>query len=339
MADAGLMFAERSEEDQVEALRGLAQRALGAWNRSGCRAFLLKYRENAVFRVVDEAAPIGVLRVHRPGYRSDAAIRSEVAWVRSLAASGFETPTIFDCEDGDVLVTRCSDGVPEPRQCDLMAWVDGSPLGSLERGVDLDAEMLRDTYRRIGELAARLHEHAAAWEHPADFERPCWDIDALIGESPAFGRFWETDLLSSEQRSVLLRARDRAREHLAGIGPARQLIHGDLIPDNVLVDGDHLHVIDFDDCGWSWRLCELVTSVFPLLTSGGFETGLAGYLEGYRSVREYPDEELEYLTSLVVARGLSYLGWPIGRPEIHSQRRGFQQFAAAACELAAAYVE
>jgi hypothetical protein len=48
--------------------------------------------------------------------------------------------------------------------------------------------------------------------------------------------------------------------------------------------------------------------------------GLEGYLDGYRRVRSFPEYELAWLPDLLVARGLSYLGWPVGRPEIHSMR-------------------
>lgn len=253
--------------------------------------------------------------------------------MRALAADGIATPLVLDTRDGDVLAVAAAPGVPEPRQCDLIGWVEGRPLGSLERGVDLDADGVRAAYVTIGALAARLHAHADRWEIPDDFARPAWDVDSLVGDAPVFGRFWELDVLDDEPRAILLRARDRVRERLQELGPVRQLVHGDLIPDNVLVDGERLNVIDFDDCGWSWPLFELATSVFPLLVSGGFDAGLEGFLGGYATVRPFPESELQLLPDMLVARGLSYLGWPVGRPEIHSQKRGMKDFAAAAVEM------
>lgn len=326
-------FAQRSEAEQVAALLELGRAALPAWGRDDAPLGLIKYRENTVFRVGDPERPHAAMRIHRPGYRSDVQVRSEVAWMRALAASGIATPAVLDTRDGDVLVIAAAEDVPEPRQCDLIGWVEGRPLGSLERGVDLDADGVRAAYATIGALAARLHEHANGWTPPPEFARPAWDIASLVGNTPAFGRFWELDVLDDDQRTILLRARDRVRLQLEALGPPRQLIHGDLIPDNVLVDGVRLNVIDFDDCGWSWPVCELATSVFPLLVSGGFDAGLAGFLAGYGEVRVFPPEELELLPSVLVARALSYLGWPVGRPEIHSQRRGMKEFAAAAVEM------
>jgi Ser/Thr protein kinase RdoA (MazF antagonist) len=313
-------FAALEQEEQVTRLARLAERALGAWSLPAPRVALLKYRENAVFSVTASDGRRAVLRVHRPRYRSNTDIRSEFAWMRALAGSGVPTPAVIETRGGDVLATVAGDGVPEPRQCDLIAWVDGKPPGSLEAGVAASNEAVRALYRDVGELAGRMHAHAARWKRPEPFSRPSWDVETLVGDNPTFGRFWELGALDDAQREILIAARDRVRERLAGLGPADALIHGDLVPDNILVDGAVTRVIDFDDFGWSWVSFELVTSLFPLQFSGGFDAGLAGFLEGYRSVRPFPDRELALLPELLVARALSYLGWPVGRPEIHSMR-------------------
>lgn len=329
---------ELSEEEQVARLRRLAERSLAAWGETDARVDLIKYRENAVFRVISKERGKSVLRVHRPHYREDEQIRSELAWMRALADTGVPTPAVMPTASGDVLTVVASDELGQTRQCDRIAWVEGEPLGSLEHGVDLEEDALRRTYEVVGGLAARLNEHASSWTRPPTFVRPSWDADALIGENPTFGRFWDLDVLTDEQRAILFRARDRVRESLAELGPPSQLIHGDLIPDNVLSDSRHLRIIDFDDCGWSWCGFELATSLFPLLVSGGFEAGLASYLNGYRRRRAFPDHELAVLPELLVARALSYLGWPAGRPEIHSQRELAPLFAAVITELAQRYL-
>lgn len=333
-----MQFASLTEEEQVARLSRLAVRALDAWGLADARVELIKYRENAVFSVTAEDDSRTVLRVHRAAYRTDEHIRSEVAWMRALSEHGIPTPTVLPTKAGDIIIVVQVDGVPESRQCDLIAWVDGQPLGTLEGGVALDDAALQRTYETIGEIAARLHEHGLSWQKPPAFARPAWDVESLVGEDPAWGRFWELDVLAQEQKAVLLQARDRVRERLRALGPATLLIHGDLIPDNVLVGPDGERVIDFDDCGWSWCAFELVTSVFPLLISGGFENGLSAYLAGYRRVRPFPEKEMPLVPTLIMARALSYLGWPVGRPEIHSQRQLASLIAAAVTDLAERYL-
>ncbi len=337
--DTSSTFASQPEADQVQALRRLAQRALESWELEAPRLELVKYRENAVFAVHGASGDRAVLRVHRPRYRTDLDIECELAWMRELDSAGIATPGAIAARDGALVVTASAPGVPEPRQCDLLAWVDGAPPGTLEGGVSASDDSLRDLYRSVGATAARMHEIARDWKRPQPFSRPSWDVESLVGDNPTFGRFEELGEISPEQRRVLCAARDVVRERLRALGPADVLIHGDLVPDNILVDAAGARrIIDFDDFGWSWVGFEMTTSLFPLQISGGFDAGLAGYLEGYRGVREFPAAELEALEDLLLARGLSYLGWPAGRPEIASQRDIVPMFAALLSEAAAAYL-
>jgi Ser/Thr protein kinase RdoA (MazF antagonist) len=332
-------FAALGEAEQVARLETLLRRALVAWETDVADVSLLKYRENAVFSVSGGCGTRAVARVHRPGYRSDEEIRSELAWMRHLDACGVSTPAAIPTRDGDVVVTAAAPGVPEPRQCDLLAWVEGKPPGTLEGGVQDSEEGTRALYRTIGAVAARMHELAARWPRPPGFTRPSWNRETLVGESPTFGAFEDLAVLTAEQRRILVEARERVRSRLARLGPADMLIHGDLVPDNVLVDGGAIRVIDFDDLGWSWVGFEMATALFPLRVGGCFEAGLEGYLEGYRQVRPFPPLELEALPDLLLARGLSYLGWPVGRPEIASARTLAPLLADLLTAEAAAYLE
>ena len=63
-----------------------------------------------------------------------------------------------------------SPAVPEARQVDLFEWIEGSRLGTATADL-ADEKQFARIYRTAGELAARLHNHAAAWPLPAGFER------------------------------------------------------------------------------------------------------------------------------------------------------------------------
>lgn len=331
-------FAALDEQEQVVRLQQLASLALTAWNLTAPRLEPIKYRENAVFAMTDDDGHHGVVRVHRPRYRTDLDIRCELAWMQALHEAGIQTPGAVAAVGGELVWTASAPGVPEARQCDLLEWVEGAPPGTLEGGVFASDDAVRELYRSVGSLAARMHVLVGQWQRPVPFSRPSWDMEALVGDSPTFGRFWELDELTPEQRAVLLDARDVVRERLSALGPADVLIHGDLVPDNILIDGPVQRIIDFDDFGWSWIGFEMTTSLFPLQLSGGFDAGLQGYLEGYRSIREFPAAELEALPDMMLARGLSYLGWPVGRPEIASQRMLVPMFAAMLSDAASEYL-
>ncbi|MCZ6831136.1 MAG: phosphotransferase, partial [Gammaproteobacteria bacterium] len=207
-------FYELDEVGQSLAMQGLAQRALAEWSLEGSELELIKYRENAVFKVQTGAGERYALRIHRHAYHSDAELRSELQWIAALDAAGIDVPGVVPTSKGDLFALVEVPEVPESRQVDLFAWVDGEQLGSVEAGVG-DSASVTDTYRTIGQLAARLHNQATAWNPPEGFTRHAWDVDGLVGEEPFWGRFWELASLTSEERELLLRARARVAVDLA----------------------------------------------------------------------------------------------------------------------------
>jgi Ser/Thr protein kinase RdoA (MazF antagonist) len=334
-------FRVLSGAQQAERIGALARRSLAAWGLSEARVALVKYRENAVFSVTGDGGERFALRVHRPRYRSDAHIRSEVQWMAALSVAGVQTPEIVPTRDGDVLTHAQTPEVPEPRQCDLFRWVDGAQLGRLEDGVQGDADAVSDVYRVLGRLAASVHEHAVHWKRPEGFVRPSWDAEALVGNEPAFGRFWELACLEADTRARLLEVRDRVRARLLDFGDTADrygLLHGDFLPENVLVGEGEPRLIDFDDCGDGWYGFELATALFPLVVQGQAAAPGRAYVEGYRAVRALPDEQLEMLPTFLMARSLSYLGWPVGRPEMEEAQQMAPIIAAVVAGLGERYL-
>ena len=334
-------FYELPVDAQVERLGALAREAVKAWGLEHARVESIKYRENAVFSVTGPSGDRAVLRVHRPGYRSDAELRSEFAWMRALAEAEIETPRCVPTREGELFALVGTPGVPEERWCDLLAWVEGQPIGSIEEGVADEGESICRTYRMLGELAARIHAFGERWSPPSDFARPAWDSEGLVGENPVFGRFWEMDVLSAGQRELIVRARDEVRQRLEAFGRAPDrygLLHGDLLPENCLADSETIHLIDFDDSGYGWYLFELATSLFFLLPRPDYDAIWRAMLEGYRSVRALEDEHCEMMPTMLVARGLSYLGWPASRREIGLYELLAPAFAVQASEMAERYL-
>jgi Ser/Thr protein kinase RdoA (MazF antagonist) len=157
-------FYRVSVEEQTNRLNGFATRALERWGVTGCEPELLKYRENAVFRVTTPDGQPAALRVHRHGYHSDDALRSELAWMEALRANGltFRMSTL----EKSLFAVVSAIGVPAPRQVDMLEWLTGQPLGTLENGLSETVVDVRKAFAQVGQLAARLHVHAATWSPP-----------------------------------------------------------------------------------------------------------------------------------------------------------------------------
>jgi len=277
---------------------------------------LVAVSENVTFRVDAPDGDAYVLRLHRPGYHTLAELDSERAWTAALAGAGMAVPRGVTTNGGRHYVeVVAADG--ERRYAGVTRWIEGTPLGRVLRAAE--AHEYLPHFDAIGAIAATLHNQSSGWAAPAGFTRHAFDVDGLFGETPFWGRFWDSPLLSRVERRLVVRTRDAIGAALTGYGADARtysLIHADLHFGNVLVDGDRLAVIDFDDCGFGWHQYELAVVLFGH-PAERFDAHFASLLRGYRRVRAFPDEDAALVPMFVVVRALALLGWIEQRPEHH----------------------
>lgn len=300
------------QEQQVERYAVLAKEAVRQWDLENVAIDLLNIRENAVFKLTAQDGSAYVLRIHRHQYHTDDELASELQWMQALNEYGVRTPDIIPTREGNLFCIAAVNGVPEPRQCDMLEWVEGRMFGSGEGEIDGSIESQEENYRFLGELAGRTHNHAEQWNPPRGFTRHHWDVEGLVGETPFWGRFWELEALTREQRKIILSVRELVRRKLIFFGQAPDrygLIHADLLPQNLLISGDGIRLIDFDDAGFGWHLFDLSTSLFSYLGGNHFTRMQNALVAGYRKVRSLPESHLAMMPVFIMARLLTYLGW------------------------------
>ena len=311
-------FYQLTPIQQAERLKKLAQKAITAWGfGQEVELHMIRHRENAVYKVTT-AGKDYVLRIHRYGYHSDDALRSELQWMAALSDSGIATPEIIKTRQGEAFTIAETKDVPEPRQVDLFGWINGVPISDL---TDKKDELAM--HRSIGELMAGLHNHAGDWTPPGNFIRHAWDGEGLLGENPVWGRFWELKHFNEEQRKKIIAARAIAGKQLEDFGRTDDrygLIHCDFLPENLLKDGETVRIIDFDDCGYGWHMFDIATSLFTYATLDNIEDIKASFIRGYRSQRELSDEQLAYYDLFLLLRLMTACGWVHTRPETEPAR-------------------
>lgn len=327
-------FYALSPEDQEICLRQIVYAALPVFGISEDSDLkLLGHRENAVYCVKDTNGIRFALRVHRHDYHSEAGIRSELDWMQALDSAGVHCPGALTSKNGKTVEWVSVEEVPEPRLVDVFEWVEGSPPAE---------ENLMDTYETLGEISAKIHTHGVTWEKPEGFERLAWDEDGLLGENPLWGRFVELEKLTPEQRDLLIRARDKARQTVLEFGKSGEnygLIHADLMPENIMVTDDGgVQVIDFDDSGFGWHMYDLATAVFFHCPEPHFEELVGGWVTGYRKHRSLPDGHLALLPTFLIARALICLGWAHTRRETETAKALTGDVIALTCHLAEEYL-
>ena len=304
-------------DESSASLRELAFQATAAWGLRAKSISLIKQRENAVYKLQTEDDELFALRVHRAGYHTDASLNSEFVWMQALQEAGINVPTFLLSLSNDVVVTTSHASLDAPRQVDILHWIDGQQLGSVEEGLGDNGEEISKIYSVIGKAMAQLHIHSSTWSTPAGFTRHSWDAAGLVGEEPFWGRFWELTSLSPENRKLILRARAAAAEKLAQLPktPAHfGMIHADLVPENILIADGEIRLIDFDDAGFGWYLFDIATALYFIQDEPNYGLAKAALLSAYQEIRELPQEELDNLPLFLLVRSFTYLGWVHTRP-------------------------
>ncbi|MBL4917065.1 phosphotransferase enzyme family protein [Szabonella alba] len=286
-------------------LAALAAQAAAHWG--GRPLALIRNRENAVFRMELPGGRRAALRLHRQGYQSASAIGSELWWCGALAAQGLPVPRPLPGRDGGLLM-RLAGG----RLASAVEWLPGDPLGEAGKPLAAPVEMQLRRHHALGRLLARIHDATDAMQMPGTFDRPCWGLDGLLGDTPFWGRFWEHPALTAPEAARMAGVRLALRDRLAGAlqGQVPAPVHADVLRENVLVAGETLSLIDFDDCGTGFRLYDLGTVLSQNLYEAAREEIRAALIEGYSTLRPADPALVDLFT---LARTLASVGWTMPR--------------------------
>jgi Ser/Thr protein kinase RdoA (MazF antagonist) len=267
---------------------------------------LVNVSENSTYRVHDPRSGLtAAMRVHRPGYHSEAAILSELAWMEALRQSRVvEPPRPIAAKDGSLIITARHSGDGPERHVVLFEWLPGeAPIAGDE---------LADGFRVLGALAAKMHAHGRTWNRPTGFCRYTCDYDAALGVSAKWGRWQEGLGIGLEEKKLLQQTDDiiKARLEAYGKAPSRfGLTHNDLRLANLLIDDGHVHVIDFDDCGFSWYMYDFATAVSFMEDDPRVPELMEAWVEGYERTVKLSRADREILPTLVMLRRLLLVGW------------------------------
>jgi Ser/Thr protein kinase RdoA (MazF antagonist) len=274
---------------------------LESYGLAGARLEHVNTSENATFRVTSGGYR-GILRIYRIGHRTRAEIEAELDWMQALAAAGVvQTPKVLCLADGGRIGEAATS-----------IGATSSVLFEELSGAAPPDDRLEYWFGRLGEVCARLHEHAARWDAHVRHRRPVLYWDNLIGPAAIWGPSAEAPHLDPRARPLLERASERVRIRVQeyGRGAGRYgLIHGDLRLQNLLVDEGEIRVIDFDDCASCWSLYDLATALSLLEDTPGAPALLAAWIEGYSGRRSLDPKDLDVIPDLIMMRRLQVLGW------------------------------
>lgn len=308
-----------------------ARAALPAYGRDpDSELRLLSLSENATY-LAGGTDPF-VVRVHRPGYHSVAAIESELAWMSALRRqTSVRTPELVPAQSGEQVVAAVVDD--RTLHVDAVSFIPGCTAE--------EAPPESVGFTALGELTAAMHDHAMTWGRPDGFTRFRWDLETMVGPDGRWGNWRAAPGLGPADHTLIERALAVITERITEFGTAPDrfgLVHADLRLANLMIDTGGITVIDFDDCGWSWHLADLGAALSFIEDAPEAQERVAQWLAGYRSVRPLPDDHLAMVASFVMMRRLQLTAWIASHSDADAAIAIGPEFVSGTVQLAQRYL-
>ncbi|WP_297103813.1 phosphotransferase [uncultured Devosia sp.] len=294
---------------------------------------LINHSENHTFLFSQPSGEAYCLRVHRPDYQSAANIESELAWLEALhRQTELAIPEPIAGSNGRLL-QRFSTPSGDRQYAVLFHFIAGQEPSPESNLVEL--------FSVLGQYAAGLHLHTTQWQRPDGFERQAWTANVILDADGLWGDWRTAPGVSSDMRSLLGRAERVLRERLAdyGTGPDRYgLIHADMRLGNLLVHGDQVSLIDFDDCGLCWFGYDFAAAISFHETHKAVPALKAAWLDAYQAVRPLSKHDITMLDSMVMLRRMALLAWIGSHSETNLAQTHMPGFAEGTAALADRYL-
>ncbi len=298
-------FKEASYKEQISRLRSFGLEVLKQFPVQVGSVRLLNHGENTTFKVRDVRGKCYVLRIHRQGYHTKAAILEELKWTQSLKnIPGIHVPVPRLSRKSSLVVSASSPLLDGERHCDLFVWIPGRFKNKNINERDLFL---------LGKTIAKIHLQKFKPKH-----RLYWDSEGLLGKTPKFGPILMPKFATAQQRTVVRRGHvkilNKIRAYEEKFPERMGMIHADLHFGNLLWGNSSLGVIDFDDSGYGFRIYDLAVTSWAIRWRKSFSdekkaTLIRRLKEGYSSLIPMDKYDDDFLELLIIARELVMFGW------------------------------
>ena len=331
-------------QQQLDHLLAVAKRALPAWGiNAGAGIKLLSLSENATYLISADDSPVKdqsgapqpvIMRVHRTGYHSKDAIRTELAWMKALQAEAqLATPQAIPALNNEIIQTVETAELNESRFVVLFELIPGEAP---------DESQLIEPFKRLGTVTARMHQHARGWTRPEYFERLVWDFDGCMGAVKLWGDWREAPGLCADMNVVLENTQVKLEQRLRAYGAGDDkfgLIHADLRLANLLESNGETRVIDFDDAGLGWFMYDLASAVSFIETRDDLPQLISAWLEGYQTQGQLGADDIAEIPTFIMLRRMTLLAWIGSHSETELAQQQGEEFTRGTAMLAARYLQ
>jgi Ser/Thr protein kinase RdoA (MazF antagonist) len=307
---------------------------LDLWSETeGGKATLINHSENRTFLVEGRDGLRTVLRVHRPGYQSEATVGSELEWLEALRAEGrLPVPRPLPGRDGR-LVQRIARPGGDSTLAVLFAHEPGAE--------PCPEDDLAGLFETLGRFAALAHDQAARFRPSPGFTRQVWTAASILDGTGPWGDWRAAPGVEGPIAENLERLARRLHADLAayGQGPDRfGLIHADMRLANLLVEGERVTLIDFDDCGFCWFLYDFAAAISFFEDTPQVPELRRRWLKGYTAVRPLATADIGIVDTMILLRRMALLAFIGSHRETDLAKAHAPDFASRTAALARPYL-
>ena len=259
--------------------------------RSGGKSLILKYHDIELH--FDRKAPHGLCLVYSDD-EIELSITAEHEEMLQPITNTEPVDNEFFLRDGNVYFCVICDFLPG------------------EAPDENNEEQMVKQFKYLGETTAYLHRQTEIWNGTDKLDRMVWTYDTIIGEHAAWGDWRAFPEMTPEAENILSEVSRIIKRRLERYGTNENnfgLIHADLRLANLLIEGDQIKVIDFDDCGFGWHLHDLASALSFIEDKQIVPKLVNAWLAGYKKVLPFTDTDFEEIDTFIMMRRLQLTAW------------------------------
>lgn len=305
-------YYQLSGKERQELLTKMAEKSAGYWNIDIAAIAPLDLDTNALFTITDGNEQSFVLRISDPKncHNSDE-LTAELLWLDALRReTDIDIRVPIKTVSGELFVTVEYPPVPEPRFVTVFDKVPGEELGK---------QLNEKNIREWGKLAARLHRHGREFSLPRGLNLrnyrsilPYCQSGFDPVEPILLDKVDEAVGIDSSKASTykkVIEILNREIDEIYRKHPRPILMHHDLHDWNVLVDGDRLYAIDFEDLILGQPILDIGVALYSISTKDECDEYIRFFKEGYSTILPWPEDYPGQLKKLFLGRRIMLVNW------------------------------
>ncbi|MFW9926318.1 MAG: phosphotransferase enzyme family protein [Candidatus Thorarchaeota archaeon] len=198
--------------------------------------------ENKIFGYDSPKSKL-VVRVTPPGHKTPAEVHAEMDWLVYLQTNSAPVEHVIASKNENLVEIADTDEGPISVVC--FEWASGKLVSKDDFSPEL--------FRSWGKAVGMMHRLTKDYKRKTQSKRIQWYDDKYLNR----------DLIPSDQELVLQRF-DSLIDHFKKQTPLEDnfgMIHEDVHNGNLLLDGNQLTVLDFDDCVYGFFIFDIANAL------------------------------------------------------------------------------